>query len=207
MIQALSPDTSQKAFTNGIGSWRVIRCFQDLDAARCSNSSETRPKLAIVIANKILRRVSIWSCLSQLLCGPLVSRRPCHTNVDHSARFEFDDEERKERAKEQVGHLQEIAGPYVFCVIAQERRPILSSWSRDANVPMYFWMVRLHTRISSLSNSPRMRSAPQSRLFFAISLIKIMSSGARFGLGEVLFDLRFQNQWNPTRCQCKSVSG
>jgi len=53
--------------------------------------------------------------------------------MDHSARFEFDDEERKERAKEQVRHLQEIAGPHVLCVIAQERRPVLSSRSRGAN--------------------------------------------------------------------------
>jgi len=44
-------------------------------------------------------------------------------------------------------------------------------------------------------------------LFFAICLIKIMSSGASFGLGEVPFDLRFQNQRNPSRCQRKSVSG
>src|SRR6266516_5143497 len=29
---------------------------------------------------------------------------------------------------------------------------------------IYFWMVRLLTRIYSLSNSPRIRSAPQSRL-------------------------------------------
>src|SRR5438876_3678520 len=122
VIQALSPDTPQKAFTDRIGSRRVIRCFQYLDTARCCDTSETGSKLAVVIANEILRRVSIRSRLSQLLCGPSVSRRPCHTEVDHFARFEFDDEERKKRAKEQVGHLQEIADPHVFCMIAQERR-------------------------------------------------------------------------------------
>ena len=58
--------------------------------------------------------------------------------MDHSARFEFDDEERKERAKEQVCHLQEIASPHVLCVIAQECRPVLSCWSRDANVSHIF---------------------------------------------------------------------
>ncbi len=35
VIQALSPNTPQKAFTDGIGTRRVIRCFKYLDAARC----------------------------------------------------------------------------------------------------------------------------------------------------------------------------
>ena len=33
----------------------------------------------------------------------------------------------------------------------------------------YFWMVRLHTRMPSFRSSPRIRSAPHSRLFMAIS--------------------------------------
>ena len=69
---------------------------------------------------------------------PRVGRKSRHTHMDHSARFEFHDEERKERAKEQVRHLQEIAGPHVLCVIAQERRPVLSSRSRGANASHIF---------------------------------------------------------------------
>ena len=59
---------------------------------------------------------------------------------------------------------------------------------------MYFWMVRLQTRIPSLSNSPRIRSAPQSRLFFAISLINAMVSGAIFTCVDVAFDFSFQKR-------------
>ena len=105
VVQALSSHTAQKAFTDRIRSRGMIRRFEDLDAARCCHPSETGSKLAIVIANEILRRLSIRSRLSQLLCGPRVGRKPRHTNVNHSARFEFDDKERKERAKEQIGHL------------------------------------------------------------------------------------------------------
>ncbi len=36
MIQALSPDTQEKAFTDGMSSWCVIRRFQYLDAAHGS---------------------------------------------------------------------------------------------------------------------------------------------------------------------------
>jgi len=65
---------------------------------------------------------------------------------------------------------------------------------------MYLWIVRLHTRISSFSNSPRMRSAPQSRLFLAISLINAIVSRESFGCLESAFDLRFQNRRKSSRC-------
>ncbi len=105
VIQARSPNTPQKAFTDGIGSWRVIGCFQYLDAARCCHSSETGPKLALMIAHEILRRVSIRSRLPQLLCDPSAGGRARFTDMHHFPRFQFTAEKRKERAKEQVGDL------------------------------------------------------------------------------------------------------
>ncbi len=52
MIQALSSNTPQEMFTDRIGARCVIRCFEDLAATRCCNSSETGPKLAIMVANE-----------------------------------------------------------------------------------------------------------------------------------------------------------
>ena len=71
VIQTFLSDTPQKAFTDGIGSWRVRGRFENLDTARCCHSSETGSKLAIMIANEVLRRLSIGSCLSSstLLVG------------------------------------------------------------------------------------------------------------------------------------------
>ena len=46
-----------------------------------------------------------------------------------------------------------------------------------------------------------MRSAPQSRLFAAISLIKTIVSGESFGFLERAFDLCFQNTQKSSRCQ------
>ena len=54
VIQALSPDSPQKAFTDRIGAWRVIGRFQELDAARRCNTSETGSKLALMITDEIL---------------------------------------------------------------------------------------------------------------------------------------------------------
>src|SRR5260370_35758744 len=109
--QTLQPNTSQETFTNRIGSWRVIRCFEHLDTARYCNTSETGSKLAIMIANEIPGGLSIRSRLPQLLCGPSVGGRSRHADMDDLPRFQFNEEKRKERANEQVSHLEEIAGP------------------------------------------------------------------------------------------------
>ena len=44
VIETLAPHTAQKAFTDGIGVFRVIGCFQDLDAAGCCHTSKTGTK-------------------------------------------------------------------------------------------------------------------------------------------------------------------
>ena len=62
-------------------------------------------------------------------------------------------------------------------------------------------MVRLQTRMPSLRSSPRIRSAPQSRLSLAISCIKATVSAEIFGVGEVALDLYFQKSLKPWRCQ------
>src|SRR5258706_567504 len=59
----------------------------------------------------------------------------------------------------------------------------------------------------SLSNSPRIRSAPQSRFCAAISLIKATVSADIFGLEDAALNLYFQNRRNPWRCHRRSVSG
>jgi len=105
VVQALSSNTAQKAFADRIGAWRMIRRFENLDAARCCHTSETGPKLAIIIANEILRRLSIRSRFPQLLCGPSVGRASRHTDMNDFPRLQFNEEKRKEWSKEQIGDL------------------------------------------------------------------------------------------------------
>ena len=52
-----------------------------------------------------------------------------------------------------------------------------------------------------------MRSAPQSRLFAAISLIKLMVSGESLGFLACAVDLCFHTKRKSSRCQRRSVSG
>src|SRR5215469_1493629 len=95
VIETLAPNTpqhtAQKAFTDGIGPWRVIGRFQDLDAAGLGNSRESHPKLAIVISDEILWPHTKGRGEASLLGSPRVSGRACHTDVEHFARVQFDD--------------------------------------------------------------------------------------------------------------------
>src|SRR5947209_9075402 len=84
-----------------------------------------------------------------------------------------------------------------FCPLGRFKRPCR----------IYLWMVRLLTRISSLSNSPRIRSAPQSRLLAAISLIKLIASDESLGFLSCTLHLCFQNTRKSSRCQRRRVSG
>jgi hypothetical protein len=65
MVETLAPHTAQKPFTDRIGAFRVIRCFQYLDAASCGHASETGSKLGITIADEILRSLSKGSRFPQ----------------------------------------------------------------------------------------------------------------------------------------------
>jgi hypothetical protein len=55
--------------------------------------------------------------------------------MDHASRFEFDDEKGKERSKEEIRDLQEVASPNICRVIVQKGRPSLSSCWCGTNLP------------------------------------------------------------------------
>ena len=137
VIQAFSPHASQKALTDGIGLWRTIRRSKHLDAARCCYARKIRAEFAIIIPNQVSRSFSKRSCLPQLLRDPGIRGGSCHIDVDDLARFQFDDEEGKERTKEEIGNLQESAGPHVFCMVAQESFPGMATdavWASVAHL-------------------------------------------------------------------------
>jgi hypothetical protein len=55
--------------------------------------------------------------------------------MDHFARVQEGVEESKQGAKEEVGDLQEITGPYILRMVVQESGPVLSSLSWGASMP------------------------------------------------------------------------
>ncbi len=135
VIETLATHTQEKAFTDRIGPWCVVGRFQYLDAAGCGHARKTGSKLIITIANEIFRRLSKGSRFPQLLRSPGIGRRASDPHMDDSARVQIDEEEGKQGAKEEVGDLQEITGPYILRVVVQESGPVLSSLSWGASMP------------------------------------------------------------------------
>jgi len=127
VIQAFSPDAAQEAFTHSISSWGSVRRSKDFDATRDCYACEMRAEFTVVIPDQIFWPFSIRSRFSQLLCHPQISWRACHIHMDHLARLQFDNEEGKKWTKKEIRHLQEIAGPYLCRMVAQERFPGLST--------------------------------------------------------------------------------
>jgi hypothetical protein len=67
VIKAFSPDAAQKALTDGICSWSLIRRSKHFDATGCCHTCKTRPEFAIVIPNQIP------GSLFRLTCTPSFS--------------------------------------------------------------------------------------------------------------------------------------
>ena len=111
-----------------------------------------------------------------------------------------------ERKKRSVT-CKRITRPDVLRMVLQESGPVLSSPSWRTSMPHVLLNGALETQMPSLSNSPRIRSAPQSRFCPAISMIKATVSAGIFGLEDAALDLYFQNRRNPWRCHRRSVSG
>ena len=99
VVQAFLPNTPQKAFADGVGAFRMNRRFEDLDCARFRYTSKTRPELAIVITDQVLRGLSIRGGFLQLLRHASIGRRSCDAHMDHLPRFQFDYKECKDGRK------------------------------------------------------------------------------------------------------------
>jgi hypothetical protein len=65
MIETLSPHAQEKPFTDRIGSWRMGRRDEHLDAAGCGHACETGSKRVITITNERVRRLPIRSRFPQ----------------------------------------------------------------------------------------------------------------------------------------------
>ena len=128
VVQALLSHAPQETFADGIGSGRMIRGFENFNGACGRHLSKARPEFAIVITNQVLWHLPIGSGFSQLLCYPGIGRGPGDSDMDDPSCPEFDEEERKERSKEEIGDLQEVARPDLRGMSAQKGCPRLPSW-------------------------------------------------------------------------------
>ncbi len=133
MVQAFLSYAPQEALTDGIGPRRMIGSFENLDTTCPRHTSKAGPKFGIVITDQIFRCLSIRGGFSKLLCHPGIGRGSSDPDMDHPPRLQFYNEERKERPKEEISHLQEVTRLDLSCMGAQKRAPLLPSWLVGAN--------------------------------------------------------------------------
>jgi hypothetical protein len=129
MIQAFSPHASQKTFTDRIRSRCSLRRTKLFDATCRCHLCEIRTKFLVIIPDEVFRCLSISSCLSQVLGNPKIRRRSRHIHMQDLSRLQFDHEEGEKWTKKEIGHLQEIASPYLCRMIVQKGFPRLSTCS------------------------------------------------------------------------------
>ena len=181
MVKAFLPHTPQKAFADGIRSWRMIRCFENLNGTRCRHPSEARSKFAISITTSVLAQMA-WllesvratqGSMGDRVTPAWITRLELSSMMTNAC----------ERSKEEIRHLQEVASPDLGCVIVQEGRPLLSSWLGCANLPHILLgsaLTHMHAEFQELPTntlSTQDADSPSpSRLFNA------MVSAATFGL-------------------------
>src|SRR5882672_5118969 len=151
-LRSVPAKRSAKAFMSG-----AYRRAHDAHARRPEYGSEARAELRVVVADDNLW-YAVHAGVPGLLRAPLVGRRIGHRGMEDRSATQVQEEEYEHLAEPHVERLHEVTRPRH--VVSQERRPALpvSSGSRAAHVPLN---RSLHTRIPSLSSSPRMRSAPQ----------------------------------------------
>ena len=165
VVKACLSDTPQEAFAHRIGAGSVIRCSKHFNGTRRRHSGKIGSKLAIVIAEQILLHLPIRGGFSQLLRDPGISRRSCDADMDDPSCLELDNEEGEERSKEEISHLQKVAGPDICRVIAQKGRPLLSSGLQGANVPHILLngpLAHVNVQFQAFTTNPF--SAPESIL-------------------------------------------
>ena len=132
MVEALPSHTAQEALADGIGTWSMIRRFEHLDTTRLGNPREGHAKLAIVITDEVLWPYTKGGGFPQLLRGPSIRGRTCDADVDHSAGVQFDNEEGEQRAEEEIGDREEVAGPDLLSMGVEEGLPGLPTWPGGA---------------------------------------------------------------------------
>jgi hypothetical protein len=200
VIQAFSSHTSQKAFADSICLWRSLRRSKHLDATRCCYACDTRPEFAIIIPNEICWRLPIRSRLPQLVRYPEIRRRSRHVHMQHPPRLQFDEEKGKKRTDEEIRDLQKFTGPDVFCMIAQEDFPALSTGS--------FWANLLHILLDGPFTHPniQLEKLTSNALRPPEAVVGCHRPNQPDGL-ERAFDWCIQNTRKSSRCQRRSVSG
>ncbi len=125
MIQAFAANRANKSLTKGVSTRRGDRGLENVDACPLSDCPDVMAVFAVIVAQKEARRLTERRGFSDLLRHPGIRWVAGDTDMYHSPRADLDDNEDKQRAKQQVKDLNEIASPNLVAMIMHKRPPRL----------------------------------------------------------------------------------
>ncbi len=102
VIETLPPHAPQEAPAIRIGAWRLDRCAQRFDPGSAGDTDKVQAKLAVMVTDQKSWGLSKRRRFSELLSDPGIGGMARHSDADHLARLQFDDEEGKERTEEEI---------------------------------------------------------------------------------------------------------
>jgi hypothetical protein len=206
VIETFTAHAPQKALTVRVHLWGAGGGTQHSNAHGRGGTVKVLAEPIVVVADDESRRRAAGRRIPQLLRDPRRVGISRDADLNDPARAEIDDEEREDRPEPDVVELQKVACPDLTTVIFEKGGPGLSCAIRSPD-PANVILDRPLADVPTLSNSPRMRSAPQSMFSSASRRITAMVSGEMRGGGGRCFDFFRQKSRKPARCHRRTVSG
>jgi hypothetical protein len=106
--------------------------FSVIDAR--SYSIERCPIVGVIVPDQESWLYTKWRGFPQLLCYPCVCWVSGDAEMDHTARAQLDNDAHEQGAAQKIVCLQEVAGPYLSGVVAQEGPAVLLGRARRAHL-------------------------------------------------------------------------
>ena len=125
VIPACAAPAAQEACAGRVGSWGTVGRAQDRDPAGRRDGHERGPARAVVVADAVAGPHTEGGGPAERPGDPRVRGVARRADMDDPARGQLADAEREQRPAGAVGDGEEIAGPDVRGVVAQECRPRL----------------------------------------------------------------------------------
>ena len=124
LVQTLFSHAAHSAFRVGIEIGRPRRQLNDLGPTGLDKGVECLAELAIAIGgNKPGQGVMLNREIAQLLNHPLNVRMLCHIEQQETPPAQLHKEHNVERLQSRGGDGEEVTGPDIVFVLAQEARP------------------------------------------------------------------------------------
>src|SRR6266404_6830832 len=205
MVEHFPPDRANQPFSICVLPWRSWRSWSVTNAHRTKPSDVCLAISAIAITNDVIRRSLPAASLRQLSSDPF-SRRVCRYSQPHDSTSTVPENQKAiQQPERKCWHDKQVHRSDAVSVIAKKGPPACDG----PRLPraMYFATLVWPTSMPSLSSSPWMRGAPQSRLARLMSRINLRTSSGTLGLPPRRLHFQRQNDRNPARCQRTTVSG